>query len=290
MSGVKTNTQAKPKSSKNKTAELALIVPGHPHLAFESTGWPELKAAYKKAGEHVEAVNPDVLVVYSAQWISVLGHSFQCDPNPKGYHVDENWYELGDFPFNFKADVDLAKAAEKQTREKGLATKLVNYEGFPIDTGTLVAMKYLNPDNKIPVVIVSSNIYAGRDDSETLGEAVGEAVRQSGKRAVFVVITSLSNRYLTEDVDPAQDRLSSETDDKWNRKMLDLLTNGKNSDAVETASEFAQNANAEMGFKGFYWLMAALSDKEAYPDTQATVHGYGPVWGTGAAVVEYDFQ
>jgi len=289
MPSVQTKTK-KSSAHKGKTAELAFIVPGHPHLAFEGTGWQELKAAYKKAGEHVKAANPDVLVIYSAQWISVLGHSFQADPNPKGYHVDENWYELGDFPFNLKVDVELANAAEEHTRAKGLATKLVNYEGFPIDTGTLVAMKYLNPENKIPVMIVSSNIYAGRDDSELLGEAVGEAVRESGKRAVFVMINTLSNRYITEQITPDQDRFSSAKDDEWNRKMLDLLKDGQNETAVEKASEYAIEANPEMGFKGFYWLMAALSDNTGCPKTQATVLGYGPVWGTGAALIEYDFR
>ena len=63
--------------------ERAFIVPGLPHLAYNNDGWQELKAAYKKAGESIQAMNPDVLVIYSSQWISVLGHSFQADPNPK---------------------------------------------------------------------------------------------------------------------------------------------------------------------------------------------------------------
>lgn len=279
-------TKKQQQAGKTKTAEMAFIVPGHPHLAFENTDWQELKNAYKKAGEHVKAANPDVLVVYSAQWMSVLGHSFQADPNPKGYHVDENWYELGDFPFNFKVDVDLANAAEANAKKAGLATKLVNYEGFPIDTGTLVMMKYLNPENKIPVVIVSSNVYAGQEDSETLGKAVAEAVQASGKKAVFVLINTLSNRYITEQISPEQDCFSSKADDEWNQKFIGWLKEGQNKQAVQKTGEYAQGVNPEMGLKGFYWLMAALD----CPETKATVLGYGPVWGTGAAVIEYDFR
>lgn len=269
-----------------KTAEKAYIVPGLPHLASARPGWETIKEALKQAGERARAAKPDVLVIYSAQWISVLGHSFQFAANPKGLHVDENWHDMGDLTFDFKVDRQLAEKAEQMAREKGLATKLVDYEGFPIDTGTLVTLKYFNPDNDIPVMIVSSNIYCGQEDSVKLGEAVGEAIRALGRKAVLVNCSLLSHRFITEDVDPAQDRLAKPEDDTWNRKMLELLKSGRNDQAMQLGPEFAQNAGAEMGFKGFYWMMGALGT----PSVPADVLAYGPVWGTGAAVVEYNLN
>lgn len=266
--------------------EKAYLAPGLPHLVFGNGDWGELKKAYATAGEHARAVNPDVLVIYSAQWISVLGHSFQADPNPKGLHVDENWYDMGEFPFSFPVDVELVQKAEALTREKGLATKLVNYEGFPIDTGTLVALKYFNPDNRIPVMIVSSNIYCGQEDSFKLGQAVGEAIAQSGKRAVLINCSSLSHRFFTHDLAPGEDKLASDSDDTWNRRMLDLMQAGKNREAFDLGPEYAQSAGAEMMFKGYYWMMGAMG----MPSVPAQVLGYGPVWGTGAAVVEYSLN
>ena len=46
-----------------------------------------MRRGFRQAGEQIAALQPDVLVVYSTQWISVLGHSFQTNPNPKGLHV-----------------------------------------------------------------------------------------------------------------------------------------------------------------------------------------------------------
>jgi 2-aminophenol/2-amino-5-chlorophenol 1,6-dioxygenase alpha subunit len=264
----------------------AFIVPGLPHLAFDTPGWQELKVALARAGEEARAANPDVLVIYSAQWISVLGHSFQADPNPQGVHVDENWYDMGDFEFNFKVDVELSKLAEQVVREKGFATKLINYEGFPIDTGTLVVMKYFNPDNKIPVMIVSSNIYASPEDSMRLGEAIGEALKRSGKKAVLINCSSLSHRFITHDIKPGEDHIASEKDDQWNRKMLDLIKAGKTSEILAKAPEYIREVNPEMQFKGFYWLMGVLNKPEIAGDVLA----YGPLWGTGAAVVEYSLN
>ncbi len=261
----------------------AYLLPGLPHLTDAGTGWNDLKQAYATVAENIKHVQPEVIVIYSSQWVSVLGHSFQADPNPKGLHVDENWYEFDDFNFNFKIDTELTTLAEEKTKAKGLATKLINYDGFPVDTGTLVALKHINPDNTIPVVILSSNIYAGRKDTETLAQSVHDAVAESGKKAVFVAISSLSHHFHTQDITPETDSIADASEDTWNKKILGLMEDGKNDAVAECAGEFAKQARAEMQFKAFYWLNTV----SALNDTKATVHAYGPVWGTGNAVVEY---
>lgn len=267
----------------------AFMVPGLPQLVFPESGqgqWETLRGAMREAANQCAAAKPDVLVIYSAQWISVLGHSFQFAANPTGLHVDENWHDMGDLPFSFKIDRALTATAERLTRDRGLSTKLVDYEGFPVDTATLVALRYFNPDNELPVVIVSSNIYAGPEDSMKLGQAMGEAIRQSGKRAVLINCSLLSHRFLTEAVTPETDRFSRPEDDQLNRQMLDLLERGQTLKALEFGPEYAQNAGAEMGFKGFYWMMGAMNS----PTIPAEVLAYGPLWGTGAAVLAYDPQ
>lgn len=264
----------------------AFMVPGLPQLVFEKSGagaWQKFRDAMIEAARRAEAANPDVLVLYSAQWISVLGHSFQYAANPSGLHVDENWHDLGDFPFSFEIDRPLTATAERLSRDRGLVTKLVDYEGFPVDTATLVALSYFNPDNRLPVVIVSSNIYAGAEDSMKLGQAVGEAIRQSSKRAVLINCSLMSHRFLTEEVTPETDRFSKSEDDVWNQRMLDLLRQGQTLKALELGPEYAGKAGAEMGFKGFYWMMGAMNS----PTVPVDVLAYGPFWGAGAAVLSY---
>jgi hypothetical protein len=41
-----------------------------------------------------------------------------------------------------------------------------------------------------------------------------------------------------------------------------------------------------MMFKGFSWLLGAIGRS----DVHGRVLGYGPLWGTGAAVVEWDLS
>jgi 2-aminophenol/2-amino-5-chlorophenol 1,6-dioxygenase alpha subunit len=191
---------------------------------------------------------------------------------------------MGDFPFDFTVDTELGARAAEIAAAQGLATKTVSYEGFPIDTGTLVTLHFLNPSSTIPVSLVSCNIYAGREDSLTLGRALGQAIRESGRRAVLIACTALSARFFAADIRPSEDHFVRAEDDLWNRRILDLVRQGKNNEVVEIGPRYAEAAAVDMTFKAFYWLMGALG----VPPVAGEVLAYGPLWGTGAAIVEYD--
>ena len=50
----------------------------------------------------------ELLLVYSTQWFSILGHQMQADPNPEWVHVDPEFHELGTMPYSFKVDADFS--------------------------------------------------------------------------------------------------------------------------------------------------------------------------------------
>ena len=52
----------------------------------------------------------------------------------------------------------------------------------------------------------------------------------------------------------------------------------------ELAGSSAGSARVEMGLKHFAWLAGAMGDRWS---RGATVHAHGPVYGCGAAVVEF---
>jgi 2-aminomuconate deaminase len=159
----------------------------------------------------------------------------------------------------------------------------VAYHGFPIDTVTVVALKLLNPNNAIPVSIVSCNIYAEREETRALGFAARAAIEASGKKTIVVVVSNFSNRYEVAEIDPAQDRISSQKDDEWNRKLLEMFGEGRLEDVAQVARDFAREANADMGFKAMWWLGAVMGEHNKY---DGKVWEYQPVWGTGSAIVE----
>lgn len=266
--------------------QKAYIVPGQPHVLLapeKNAGWASLRKSYEAIGREIEQSGAELLLVYSTQWFSVIGHLMQVDPKPKWVLVDQNWYELGEIPYEFRVDPEFGKLYCSIAKQAGMQAATVNYHGFPIDTGTVVALKLLNPNNAIPASIVSCNIYAERDETRALGRCARAAIDHYGKKTIVVIVTNLSNRYEVAEIDPAADRISSAKDDEWNRKILEMLGEGRLEDVAQVAREFAREANADMGFKAIWWLGATIGEHNRY---DGRVWDYQPVWGTGNALVE----
>jgi 2-aminophenol/2-amino-5-chlorophenol 1,6-dioxygenase alpha subunit len=264
----------------------AYIVPGQPHplLAPEkNAGWASLRLSYEAVGREIERSGAELLLVYSTQWFSVIGHLFQVDPRPKWTLVDQNWYELGEIPYEFRIDPEFGKLYCGMVKKQGMQAATVAYHGFPIDTGTVVALKLLNPNNAVPASVVSCNIYAEREETRALGVAGRAAIEAYGKKTIVVCVTNFSNRYEVAEIDPAHDRISSQKDDEWNRKLLEMLGEGRLEDVAQVARDFAREANADMGFKAIWWLGAVMGEHNKY---DGKVWDYQAVWGTGNAIVE----
>jgi 2-aminophenol/2-amino-5-chlorophenol 1,6-dioxygenase alpha subunit len=264
----------------------AYLVPGQPHIllaADQNAGWASLKQSYEAIGREIERSGAELMLLYSTQWFSVIGHLFQTDPNPQWTLVDQNWYQFGEIPYSFRIDPEFGKLYASTCKDLGMQTATVDYHGFPIDTGTVVALKLLNPNNAIPASVVSCNIYAERDETRALGRAARAAIDRYGKKTIVVVVTNLSNRYEVGEIDIANDHISSAKDDEWNRKILEMLGEGRLEDVAQVAREFGREANADMGFKAIWWLAALAGENNKY---DGKVWDYQPVWGTGNGIVE----
>ena len=264
----------------------AYLVPGQPHILLapdRNAGWASLKQSYEAIGREIERSGAELMLLYSTQWFSVIGHLFQTAPNPQWTLVDQNWYQFGEIPYSFRIDPEFGKLYASVCKDLGMQTATVDYHGFPIDTGTVVALKLLNPNNAIPASMVSCNIYAERDETRALGRAARTAIDRYGKKTIVVVVTNLSNRYEVGEIDIANDHISSSKDDEWNRKILEMLGEGRLEDVAQVAREFGREANADMGFKAIWWLAALAGENNKY---DGKVWDYQPVWGTGNGIVE----
>jgi reactive intermediate/imine deaminase len=266
---------------------MGAIVPGLPQpllAADQNAGWGRLRAAFDRLRDEIAALEPDLLLIYSVMWPSVIGHQIQADPEPRWVHVDELFHDLGSMPYEFRIDAPFAEAFRSAAEARGLTARTVAYHGFPIDTGSVVALKLLNPNNAIPAGIVSSNVYADRSETVVLGKAAADAVRAGGKRAVAVCVTTLSNRLFTSFIDPAEDRIHSRKDDEWNQKMLEFLGAGRLEDVAQLSREIHQQIRVSkvVNFKPMWWLSAAMGQNNNY---QGEVLAYEALYGTGGAVV-----
>jgi 2-aminophenol/2-amino-5-chlorophenol 1,6-dioxygenase alpha subunit len=173
---------------------------------------------------------------------------------------------------------------KENSEKRGLEARTVEYEGFPLDTGSVVALQLLNPDNRIPSCILSSNMYSNRAETIVLGKAVRDTLAQQGKKAVVVVVSSLSNRMFTEHIDPAEDRIHSQKDDDWNRKILEFFGDGRLEDLSQLSRDIHGQIRVQkvVAYKPAWWLAATMGQHNNY---DGEVLAYEALHGSGGAVI-----
>lgn len=266
------------------TIVSAFLLPGNPLplLAGDNPPWAELARGCRAAGEALRASRPDVLLIYSTQWLAVLDQLWQVRPHSIGTHVDENWYDYGDLDIDIRADVELTTACIASANAQGIRSRPVDYDAFPIDTATIVASRFVDPDARIPAVIAASNVYHDFAKTEAIGALVRAEVEKQGKRAAVLAIGGLSGSYFDSHIDIAQDRIANADEDRANRDLLEVMATGDQDRLRACLPAYAEAAKGDMGMKHLAWLLGAAGGFEG-----ATVHAYGSTYGAGAAAVEF---
>ena len=265
----------------------SFVVPVHPHTVLapeQNEGWNRLRQAYDEAAKIITDSGADLLIIYSTTWPSIIGHQLISDPNPQWIMVDHDFHDLGSINYSFNIDAEFAKLWNEENKSRGLQSRCVNYQGFPIDVGSVVALTLLNPDNKIPAVIVSSNVYSDRSETTVLAKACRDIVKKTGRKAVAITAMSLSNRMFTEHIDPKDDKIHSLKDDEWNRKILEFLGEGRLEDVGQLSRTIQQQIRVQkvVNFKPMWWLSAMNENRN---NLTGKVLAYEAVHGAGCAVV-----
>ncbi|MDN5538420.1 tRNA U-34 5-methylaminomethyl-2-thiouridine biosynthesis protein [Comamonas sp.] len=266
------------------TIVSAFLVPGSPlpQLRPDIAPWGRIRQGLASAGKTLADSNPDCVLVYSTQWFAVLDQLWLTRRRSTGLHVDENWHEFGEQSFDIHSDAALAQRCVDACNAAGIKTRGIDYDQFPIDTGTITATTLMGFGSaSLPVVVAANNLYHGPEQTEQLG-AIAAAAMQD-KRVAVVGIGGLSNSAFRENIALETDHILSQADDQWNRRVLAFMESGDIGQLRGTLPQYGAEARPDMGFKHFYWLLCAMGGRF----TKATVHEYAPLYGSGGAVVEF---
>jgi 2-aminophenol/2-amino-5-chlorophenol 1,6-dioxygenase alpha subunit len=198
-----------------------------------------------------------------------------------GRHVDENWYEIANLDFDFRLDLPLSSKLIDRSREVGLQVRAVDYEGFPVDTGTIVADRLINADG-LPTAMYSCCVYSDYTETMTIGKVAADAVASVDGVTAIVVVSGLSGRYFTTEIDFSEDHVRDPGDDAWNKRILDWLAKGEWDRIRQVRDEYCRAAKVDMGLKALAFLEGAGVN---HPRRHVETLAYGPIYGTGAAVM-----
>lgn len=267
----------------NSQKLVAAWLPGLPHVLSSelNPSYASLNKAAVDVGNDFQKLGVKRILYYSTQWLSVLGQSVQTRKNSKGLHVDENWYDLANLSYDFKLDSELSSGMLAALGKENIQARSVDYEGFPIDTGTIVADTLINP-KKVPTSMFACCVYSDYAQTIRLGQILrGVTESLSGTTAV-VVVSGLSGRYFTTEIDSREDHIRSIEDDQANRTLLAAMNAGDWNKVSQMRANYCKQTKADMGLKALAFL-EGMGFVEA--GKVLKTKAYGPIYGTGAAVL-----
>jgi 2-aminophenol/2-amino-5-chlorophenol 1,6-dioxygenase beta subunit len=283
------------------------LAPHPPHLVYgenppqneprSQCGWEQLRWAYERARKTLEALDPDVLLVHSPHWQTLVGHHFLGVQHLKGKSVDPIFPNLFRYDFALDVDVELAEACCDEARRAGLVTKMMRNPNFRVDYGTITTLHMMRPQWDIPIVGISANnspyylnINEGLEEMDVLGKATRRAIEKTGRRAVLLASNTLCHWHFHEEPlipeDMSQEHPQNFDGYKWDMRVIDLMRRGQTRELFRVLPQFIQEAFAEVKSGAFTWMYAAMG----YPNIPAELHGYGNVIGTGNAVMEWNLD
>jgi 2-aminophenol/2-amino-5-chlorophenol 1,6-dioxygenase beta subunit len=256
-----------------------------------------LRWAYERARKSLDELKPDVLLVHSPHWITLVGHHFLGVRQLSGKSVDPIFPNLFRYRFTLEVDVELAEACCEEGRRLGLVTKMMRNPNFRVDYGTITTLHMIRPQWDIPVVGISANntpyylnTKEGLGEMDLLGKATREAIRKSGKRAVLLASNSMSHLHFHEEPaipeDMSKEHPHNHEGYRWDMRMIELMRKGKTREVFRLLPQFIEESYAEVKSGAFTWMFSAMG----YPELPGELHGYGTVIGTGNAVIEWNLK
>jgi 2-aminophenol/2-amino-5-chlorophenol 1,6-dioxygenase subunit beta len=285
------------------------LAPHPPHLVYAENpaqnepksrgGWDTLRHGYRACRESIRERKPDVIIVHSPHWQTVVGHHVLCVPKLKGFSVDPIFPHLFRYHFEMDIDCELARAIHNEGEALGLTMSKMENPQFRVDYGTIVTLHMMNPAWDIPVVGISANnspyFYdddVAQEEMLKLGEATRRAVEKTGRRAVVAASNTLSHLHFSKEPNPdlpedmSKEHIFSQSQYEWDMKIIELLKEGRLQEYFKVLPRYMQETFAEVKSGSLTWMLSAM----AMPKIGAKFHAYGAVIGTGNAVLEWDLE
>ena len=263
----------------------AALVPGWPQLlspeANASTA--SLTTAMTAVGDELEAMGVKRLFYYSTQWLSVLGHLLQGRARLAGVHVDETFHDGPDLNFSFHVDAAAAHRLAQAGQQQGFQLQVVDYEGFPVDTGTIVADHWLNR-GRFKAMMLSSAVYADHRATAQLASTLFPALTADRVPTALILVSGLSGHAYTTEIDLREDQLANAADDAFNQRLLASLATREAEVVLALAAREGRAHRLDMGGKALAFLAGSGAWRRP-----GKVRSYGALYGTGAAVITFGF-
>ena len=260
---------------------LAAYMVPHPPLIVPAVGRggerqiEATRAAYARVAEEIAVLKPETIIV-SSPHATMYGDYFHLSPGreARGSFARFHAAEVG---FREQYDAELVSAIERLAQEEGIPAGTKGEREPKLDHGTMVPLFFIRrvyPEGRLVRIGLSG---LPLEEHYRLGQLIGRAVEQTGRRAVYVASGDLSHKlqeygpYGFAPEGPAYDA-----------RVMDVCDRAAFGELLDFDETFCEKA-AECGHRSFV-IMAGVLDGRA---VKAEVLSHEDVTGVGYGICAF---
>ncbi|HEY5568513.1 MAG TPA: 3,4-dihydroxyphenylacetate 2,3-dioxygenase [Gammaproteobacteria bacterium] len=244
---------------------------------------------HRRMGELVRAAGADTFVVLDTHWLVNSGYHVNANSVFRGPFTSHEFPQfIQNLPYEYRGDVELGEAIAEKATAMGVPTRAHHLDSLGLHYGTLIPMRYQNADAALAVVSVAAwCIKAELDESRVFGEAVAEAIAESGSKVALLASGSLSHRLWPNRLAEAgMFKMSSKFNELVDGMVLEMWRAGRIAEFLEMLPEYAQHCSGEAGMHDTAMLFGALG-WDRYTGRGEVLSDYFPSSGTGQVNVMF---
>jgi aromatic ring-opening dioxygenase catalytic subunit (LigB family) len=173
----------------------------------------DLISGYARLRERIAAARPDVVLIFDSHWFTTGYHLADGSEHYRGTYISDEmpWYLHG-VPYDYRGHPQLALQIEAVSREQGGYNRAICHPDLGRHYATINLIKQLRLElSQTPVLTLSSCQNCDWRHFLKSGEAIGEAIRRSGLRALLLASGALSHRFNGIDWTPKHPRIFHES-------------------------------------------------------------------------------
>ncbi|WP_019153066.1 DODA-type extradiol aromatic ring-opening family dioxygenase [Robertmurraya massiliosenegalensis] len=263
------------------TIELSLLAPHVPSICHEDQV-PEFQkdmVAYMKGvSKKISEIKPDVVVLVSCHWPSTFFHYVDCTEEHKGILTAFEAPDLiKDVPYHYPGDSDLANELVQAGHTAGLQVQGVNDPYYVWDYGTVVPLRYLVPNEDIPVINLSVTLAASLEETYQWGKEIAKVLKESDKKIVFVSSGALSHNLVR-----GRHNKPTVSEHALDKQFIEFIMNKDYKGAYNMLPQYARLAKVESGGRHLAMLLSMVEN-----DWEPTYFADGQSSGSWNALIAF---
>lgn len=255
----------------------------------------DLISGYARLRERIAAARPDVVLIFDSHWFTTGYHLADGGEHYRGTYISDEmpWYLHG-VPYDYRGHPQLALQIEAVSREQGGYNRAICHPDLGRHYATINLIKQLRLElSHTPVLTLSSCQNCDWRHFLKSGEAIGEAIRRSGLRALMLASGALSHRFNGIDWTPKHPRIFHESNVSRpenidsDKGAIELLKQGRHDTVLERWDDEYRKLPWEAFGAHYLQMLGAMGGADCRAKGQP-LSAYENARGTGNIHIWFD--